>query len=97
MKKAQSSSNKTRTPKKENNPGHFPLEIKARKGTRKGGSILDTVKNVTIEVVEPLTISPVRPLSLTVPGFSTTTTEIGVAEINHTKAMYLRLTLRSDN
>jgi len=70
------------------------MKTKARK--RKGKSILETVKNVKIEVVEPLTISPVRPLSITVPGFSTETTEIGVAEICKNQALYLRLSLRSD-
>jgi len=99
MKKVQNSSRKTRTHKTETDPGHLPLEIKARKrtGKKKGGSILETVKTVKIEVVEPLSVSPVRPLSLAVPGFSTETTEIGVAGINNTRAMYLRLTLRSDN
>ena len=39
----------------------------------------------------------VRPLSINVPGFSTEKTEIGVAEISGNKALYLRLSLRSDN
>ena len=75
------------------------MKPKARKGKgkKKGRSILETVKNVKIEVVEPLTISPVRPLSFTVPGFITETSDIGVAEINNTKALYLRLSLRSDS
>jgi hypothetical protein len=74
------------------------MKAKARKGKgkKKGKSILETVKNVKIEVVEPLTISPIRPLSVTVPGFSMETTEIGVAEICKNKALYLRLSLRSD-
>jgi hypothetical protein len=90
----------TSIPPHENDTGRFPMETKVRKGKgkgkKKGRSILETVKNVKIEVVEPLTISPVRPLSFSVPGFSTETTEIGVAEINNNKALYLRLSLRSD-
>lgn len=82
----------------ENGESHFHMKTRARKrkGKGKGKSILETVKNVKIEVVEPQTISPIRPLSITVPGFSTETTEIGVAEICKNKAMYLRLTLRSE-
>jgi len=80
----------------ENDTDRFPMKPKVRKGKKKGRTILETVKNVKIEVVEPLTISPVRPLSINVPGFSTEKTEIGVAEIYGNKALYLRLSLRSD-
>ena len=73
------------------------MKPKARKRKGKGKSILETVKDVKIEIVEPRTTSPIRPLSVTVPGFSTETTEIGVAEICKNKALYLRLSLRSDN
>ncbi|MCX6683912.1 MAG: hypothetical protein NTZ37_04195 [Methanoregula sp.] len=99
MKKVHDSLSETSTPPHKNDTSRFPGETKARKGKgkKKGRSILETVKNVKIEVVEPLTISPIRPLSVTVPGFSTETTEIGVAEICKNKALYLRLSLRSDN
>ena len=73
------------------------MKPKARKRKGKGKSILESVKDVKIEVTEPQTISSIRPLSMTVPGFSTDTTEIGVAEICKNKALYLRLSLRSDN
>jgi len=75
------------------------MKPKARKGKgkKKGKSILETVKDVNIDVVEPKTISSIRPLSIMLPGFSTDTTEIGVAEICKNKALYLRLSLRSDN
>jgi len=73
------------------------MKPKARKRKGKGKSILETVKDVKIEVTPPRTISSIRPLSMTVPGFSTETTEIGVAEICKNKALYLRLCLRSDN
>lgn len=96
MKKVHNSLSKTSKPPHENDTARSPGETKVRKGKKKGKSILETVKNVKIEVVEPETISPIRPLSITVPGFSTETSEIGVAEINNNKAMYLRLTLRSD-
>ena len=73
------------------------MKPKARKRKGNGKSILETVKDVKIEVAVPRTISSIRPLSMTVPGFSTETTEIGVAEICKNKALYLRLSLRSDN
>ena len=73
------------------------MKPKARKRKGKGKSILETVKDVKIEVSLPQTISSIRPLSLTVPGFSTETTEIGVAEICKNKALYMKLSLRSDN
>ena len=73
------------------------MKPKARKRKGKEKSILETVKDVKIEVTLPQTISSIRPLSMTVPGFSTDTTEIGVAEICKNKALYLRLSLRSDN
>jgi hypothetical protein len=101
MKNVHDSRNETSVPPHENETGCFPMKPKVRKGKgmgkKKGRSILETVKNVKIEVVEPLTISPIRPLSLMVPGLSTETTEIGVAEIGKNKALYLRLSLRSDN
>ncbi|MDO9034119.1 MAG: hypothetical protein Q7U51_02825 [Methanoregula sp.] len=101
MKKVHDSLSETSIPPHENDTGRFPMKIKVRKGKgkekKKGRSILETVKNVKIEVVEPLTISPVRPLSINVPGFLTEKTEIGVAEISGNKALYLRLSLRSDN
>jgi hypothetical protein len=87
----------TSIPPHENDTSSIPVRTKARKGKKKGRSILETVKNAKIEVVEPLTLSPIRPLSLMVPGFSTETTEIGVAEISKHKALYLRLSLWSDN
>ena len=91
----------TSIPPHENDTGRFPMKPKVRKGKgtgkKKGRSILETVKNVKIEVVKPQTITPVRPLSINVPGFSTEKTEIGVAEIYGNKALYLRLSLRSDN
>jgi len=98
MKNVHDSFRKKGTPPIENDTVRLPMETKGRKGKKKkkGKSILETVKNVKIEIVEPRTISPVRPISMTVPGFSTETTEIGVAEINNNKAIYLRLTLRSD-
>ena len=80
----------------ENGASHFHMKMRARKRKGNGKSILETVKNVKIEVIEPQTISPIRPLSITLPGFSTETTEIGVAEICKNKALYLRLSLRSD-
>ena len=70
------------------------MKTKLRK--KKGQSVLDRVKNVKIEIAEPVKITPVRPLSITIPGFSMETTEVGVSEICHNKAMYLRLSLRSD-
>ena len=73
------------------------MKPKAQKRKGKGKSILKTVKDVKIEVSLPQTISSIRPLSVPVPGFSTDTTEIGVAEICKNKALYLRLSLRSDN
>ena len=73
------------------------MKPKTRKRKGKGKTILETVKDVKIEVTLPQTISSIRPLSMTVPGFSTETTEIGVAEICKNKALYLRLSLRSDN
>jgi len=73
------------------------MKTKGRRQKGKGKSILDAVKEVKIDVVEPKTISSIRPLSMTLPGFSTDTTEIGVAEICKNKALYLRLSLRSDN
>ncbi len=89
----------TSIPPHENDPSSIPVKTKARKGKgkKKGRSIIETVQNVKIEVAEPLTLSPVRPLSINVPGFSTEKTEIGVAEISGNKALYLRLSLRSDN
>ena len=63
----------------------------------KGRSILEKIKDVQIEVQLPRTITSIRPLARTVPGFSTATTEIGVAEICKNKALYLRLSLRSDH
>jgi len=62
-----------------------------------GRSILEKIKDVQIEVQLPRTITSIRPLARTVPGFSTETTEIGVAEICKNKALYLRLSLRSDH
>jgi hypothetical protein len=99
MKKGHVPPSETRIPPHENDTGRFPDETKVQKGKgkKKGRSILETVKNVKIEVAEPLTISPVRPLSINVPGFVTEKTEIGVAEISGTKALYLRLSLRSEN
>ena len=101
MKKVHDSLSETSIPPHENDTGCFPMETKVRKGKgkgkKKGRSILETVKTVKIEVAEPLTISPVRPLSINVPGFLTEKTEIGVAEISGNKALYLRLSLRSDN
>jgi len=73
------------------------MKTKGRRRKGKEKSILDAVKDVKIDVVEPKTISSIRPLSMTLPGFSTDTTEIGVAEICKNKALYLRLSLRSDN
>lgn len=100
MKKVHDSLSEASIPPHENDTGRFPMETKVRKGKgkgkKKGRSILETVKNVKIEVAEPLTISPVRPLSINVPGFLTEKTEIGVAEISGNKALYLRLSLRSD-
>jgi hypothetical protein len=69
--------------------------MRARKP--KGRSILEKVKDVQIDIQLPRTITPIRPLARTVPGFSTETTEIGVAEICKNKALYLRLSLRSDH
>ena len=69
--------------------------MRARKP--KGRSILEKIKDVQIEVQLPRTITSIRPLARTVPGFSTETTEIGVAEICKNKALYLRLSLRSDH
>jgi len=63
----------------------------------KGRSILEKIKDVQIEVQLPRTITSIHPLARTVPGFSTETTEIGVAEICKNKALYLRLSLRSDH
>ncbi|MFA4876973.1 MAG: hypothetical protein WC586_06135 [Methanoregula sp.] len=71
------------------------MKITARR--KKERSVLDKVKKVKIEIIEPETISPVRPLAISLPGFSMDTTDIGVADINKNKALYLRLTLRSDN
>ena len=73
------------------------MKTKGRRRKGKEKSILDAVKEVKIDVVEPKTVSSIRPLSMTLPGFSTDTTEIGVAEICKNKALYLRLSLRSDN
>lgn len=70
------------------------MKTKVRK--KKGQSVLDRVKNVKIEIAEPVKITPVRPLSVDIPGFSMDTTEVGVAGICHNKAMYLRLSFRSD-
>lgn len=72
------------------------IAVRPAKRTRKGRerSILEIVKNVKIEVAEPSVTSPVRPLSISVPGFSAETTDIGVAEICGDKALYLRLNLR---
>jgi hypothetical protein len=99
MKKVHDSLSESNIPPHENDTSSIPVKTKARKGKgkKKGRSILETVKNVKIEVAEPLTLSPVRPLSINVPGFLTEKTEIGVAEISGNKALYLRLSLRSDN
>jgi hypothetical protein len=63
---------------------------------RKKKTVLEKIEQVNITVTGPREIHTVRPINLSVPGFTTETTEIGVAEICKEKAMYLRLSLRSD-
>ena len=98
MKNVHDPFSETSIPPHENDTSIIPVKIKGQKGKgkKKGRSILETVQNVKIEIAEPLKFSPVRPLSINVPGFSTEKTEIGVAEISGNKALYLRLSLRSD-
>jgi hypothetical protein len=100
MKNVHDSLSETRILPCKNDTGRFCNETNVRKGKGKGKkkerSILETVKNVKIDVAEPRVTSTIRPLSITVPGFSTEKTEIGVAEICRNKALYLRLSLGSD-
>ncbi|MDD1701950.1 MAG: hypothetical protein LUQ31_03075 [Methanoregula sp.] len=60
-------------------------------------TVLDRIKRIQVGVTVPRTVHEVSPINTHLPGVSTETTEIGVARIGKNKALYLRLSLRSDH
>lgn len=64
---------------------------------RKNRTVLDRIQHAHIEVEIPRTVHPVHPVDTHLPGITTETTDIGVAKIRKKKALYIRLSLRSDS
>ena len=61
---------------------------------RKPKSILDAIKHVDLDIKIPDKTDEIKPLETHIPGVKIEKTEIGVAEVEGKKTMYIKMKLR---
>ncbi|MBE0516585.1 MAG: hypothetical protein IBX41_04225 [Methanophagales archaeon] len=65
-----------------------------KKAKRKSQSILDAIKQVELDIKIPDETYEINLLKTNLPGVKTEKTEIGVAEVEGKKTMYIKMKLR---
>jgi len=61
---------------------------------RKPKSVLDAIKHVDLDIKIPDKTKEIKPLKTHIPGLETEKTEIGVAEVEGKKTVYIKMKLR---
>lgn len=70
------------------------MEVMNKMTKRKPKSILDAIKHVDLDIKIPDTTKEIKPLKTPIPGLETEKTEIGVAEVEGKKTVYIKMKLR---
>jgi hypothetical protein len=68
--------------------------IMDEKGKRKSQSLMTVIKDVELSIKIPDNTEEIKPMKSPVPGLKTEKTEIGVAEIEGKKTIYLKIKLK---
>ncbi|MDI6810937.1 MAG: hypothetical protein QMD80_04580 [archaeon] len=59
-------------------------------------SILDAIKDVDLDIKIPEKTREINPLKTNIPGIETEKTEIGVAEVEGEKTVYIKMKMKGE-
>ena len=72
----------------------YSMEVMNKMTKRKSKSVLDAIKHVDLDIKIPDKTNEIKPLKTHIPGLETEKTEIGVAEVEGKKTVYIKMKLR---
>jgi len=70
------------------------MEVMNKMTKRKSKSVLDAIKHVDLDIKIPDKTKEIKPLKTHIPGLETEKTEIGVAEVEGKKTVYIKMKVR---